>query len=118
MSQSQYFAVLALLALGIAVVITVVYGKGRTSALWPVVGACAVGLTIVGIWDEKRQSSPETPIASYMLVAILMPVVASLVVRSLANKGVRLVPKILGAAVAGWAVSIIGVLVGLALGTR
>jgi len=77
----------ALVGLGFSWLATSVYGAARK--LWVISAAViAIGL-VIGVSDWQNQSSRETPLHTYILLAVAPVVLCSLVIWSLRAKGLH-----------------------------
>lgn len=101
-----------------AVAATVVFGSaaywarrsGGSRRLLLTTGIAATLVFVVGLFDWSRQSPRETPVATYLLLAILPTVLASTVMQALSSSRLHSTAQVLLASLAGMLAVIVALL--------
>lgn len=89
MNPTIYWLLALVISLGSAVALVWAYRRGGRSQLWVTASVIAVVLLILGYLDWRGQSPKETPMSTYVLIALLPTAAAAGVVAILAARQAR-----------------------------
>ena len=113
--QTLYLVGYAVLGAAVGAAASWSYSTGGTSRMWLTIAAASGVLLMLGVWDWQRQVSQETPLLSYILAAVLPPIVVAMAVHALAHRGASPRTQVLVSVVAFWIASIVAVVAGAAV---